>query len=140
MRASLAYIGLAVSAAVSAPKLAAAQDTTTAMNRDSALVLNHSFTSVIGEPIRVFLAKGVKYRATVTGSNIQLQLKTLESSKQQPLIEPLLAGQSAADETMYTITPHEDAIYVFTTIGGDPGMPVRLQVRALPGKQSKAKP
>ncbi|MGH7582789.1 MAG: hypothetical protein ACREL5_06145 [Gemmatimonadales bacterium] len=122
---------------------AAAQDTThhhvdstLAQQRRAALVLNHEFNAPLGEPVRVFLAKGAHYRATVTGRSIALTVRPLFSSVQQPLVEPLLAGQSAADETEYTITPRADAVYVFTTVGSPNGRidePVRLRISVAPG-------
>ena len=135
--------GLAVLGIIVMQGAAAAQDSThqhrdntLAAQRRAALVLNHEFNAPIGEPVRVFLAKDVHYRAVVTGTSISLQIRPLRSSVQQPLVEPLLAGQSAAGESEYTITPRADAVYVFTTIGSPTGQidqPVRLRVSVAPG-------
>jgi hypothetical protein len=131
------YIGLAVLLAWGAPLAAHAQGMTPAQ-RDSAMVLDHSFNAPVGEPVRVFLAKGVKYRAVVSGDGIQLVLRSVAGSVQQPLIEPFMAGESAAHETVYNITPRADAEYEFVTNGGTAGTSVSLHVYAV--KTPKQKP
>lgn len=130
MRPMTGYISLAVLLAGSVPLAAHAQGMTPAQ-RDSAMVLDHSFNAPVGEPVRVFLAKGVKYRAVVSGDGIQLVLRSVAGTVQQPLIEPFLAGQSAAHETTYNITPRADAEYEFVTNGGVAGTSVSLRVYAV---------
>ncbi|HEY3933966.1 MAG TPA: hypothetical protein VGL65_05045 [Gemmatimonadales bacterium] len=121
-----------------APAGARAQDSNDVQRHSAALVLDHTFNAPVGEPVRVFLAKGVTYRAELEGESIQLALKPLLSSVQPPLIEPILGGESAAGESLYSITPRADALYVFTTSGtptGDLANPVRLRVRVAPGSK-----
>ena len=128
---------LAAAAAIAVPVRAHAQDSTDADRRQSALVLDHTFNAPIGEPVRVFLAKDMTYHAEVQGTGIQLQLKPLLGSTQLPLVEPLLAGESAGSEAIYVVKPRADAVYVFTTIGGDPMKPVNLRVYAMKTKEPK---
>lgn len=139
MRPVNGFLILTAAVALIAPGRAVAQDSTVMDRRQAAMVLDHTWDSPIGEPVRVFLAKGMKYRVTVQGSGIQLGLRPLMSSTPAPLIQPLLAGSSAGDEKLYTVTPRADAEYQFETTGGSPGVPVRLRVAALPTK-SKPKP
>jgi hypothetical protein len=127
-----------LTAAVLTPVAARAQDSTDGQRHQAAMVLDHTFNAPVGEPVRVFMAKGVTYRAELEGTAIQLQLKPLLSSVQPPLIEPILGGESAAGESLYSITPRADAVYVFTTSGsptGDMTRPVRLRVRVAPGSK-----
>jgi hypothetical protein len=131
---------LLVALAVAAVPVAAhAQDTVTASRAQAARVLDHTFNAAVGEPVRVFLAKDVKYRVEIDGTNIQLQIRPLNLSIQTPRVDALLAGASAAGMTMYTVTPHEDAEYEFISTGGDAMRPVNLHVTAMPAK-GKAKP
>ena len=135
MRPGTGYLILAAVMAI--PIRAQAQDSTDADRHQSALVLDHTFNAPVGEPVRVFLAKDVTYHAETQGTGIQLQLKPLLGSTPLPLIEPLLAGESAGSEAIYVVKPRADAVYVFTTIGGDPMQPVNLRVYAMKGKESK---
>jgi hypothetical protein len=134
MRPMIGYLTLAVLAAAAVPAVAPAQDSTIAQRRQAAMILDQTFDAPIGAQVRVFLAKGVTYRAEVQGSTIQLQLKPMLASTQQPLIQPLLSGNSAGDERLYTIKPRADAEYAFTPTGGESGRPVRLRVYAMPVK------
>jgi hypothetical protein len=134
MRPLSGYITLAVVAVTAVPVAASAQDSTIAQRRQAAMVLDQTFDAPIGAPVRVFLAKGVTYRAEVQGNTLQLQLKPLLASTQQPLIQPLLSGNSAGNERLYTIKPRADAEYAFTPTGGESGRPVRLRVYAMPVK------
>lgn len=135
MRPGTGYLILAAVMAI--PICAHAQDSTDADRRQSALVLDHTFNAPVGEPVRVFLAKDVTYHAETQGTGIQLQLKPLLGSTPLPLIEPLLAGESAGSEAIYVVKPRADAVYVFTTVGGDPMKPVNLRVYAMKGKEQK---
>lgn len=137
MRITSGWLVLLAAAAL-APVAARAQDSTDLDRHSAALLLDHTFNAPVGEPVRVFLAKGVTYRAELEGESIQLTLKPLLSSVQPPLIEPILGGESAAGESLYSITPRADAVYVFTTSGaptGDIAQPVRLRVRVAPGSK-----
>ncbi|MGH7524032.1 MAG: hypothetical protein ACREK8_06990 [Gemmatimonadales bacterium] len=124
-------------ALLGAAATARAQDSTDADRHQSALVLDHTFNAPVGEPVRVFLAKDVTYHAETQGTGIQLQLKPLLGSTPLPLLEPLLPGESAGGEAVYIVKPRADAVYVFTTIGGDPMKPVNLRVYAMKAKESK---
>lgn len=120
---------LAAVAALAAAGPLAAQDTTAARH-DSAMVLDHTFTTPVGEPVRVFLAKDMPYRVVIEGTNIRLKLRPLSGAVAPPLIEPFLSGVSAAHETMWTVTPRADAVYEFTTSGGALGTAITLRVYA----------
>lgn len=140
MRSTLRYLTVATFCAAALPLALRAQDSqdsTVAQRRDAATILDHTFNAPIGEPVRVFLAKDVTYRAEVQGTGIQLQLRTMLSSQQQPLIEPLLNGPSASGSTLYSIKPRVDAEYSITTIGGDATQPVRIHLYAMPSKDKK---
>jgi hypothetical protein len=137
MRPMLRYSSVAVLAAMAAPAVARAQDSTDADRRQAAIVLDHTFTAPVGEPVGVFLAKDATYHAEVQGNGIHLQLKPLLGSTPLPLIEPLLAGQSAGSESIYVVKPRADAVYVFTTVGGDATRPVNLRVTAMRPKEKK---
>ncbi len=136
MRPMTSYISLAVLLASAAP-LAAQTPVMTPAQRDSAMVLDHTFSTPIGEPVRVFLAKGVKYRAVVRGDKIQLVLRSVAGTVQQPLIEPFMAGESAGHETVYNITPRADAEYEFVANGGQLGESVSIHVYAVKSPKSK---
>ena len=135
----LGYFAIATVAVTAIPSAARAQDSTLAERREAAMVLDHTFNAPIGEPIRVFLAKGIKYRAEVQGSGLQLQLRPLLSSVQAPQLQSVLGGRtaSASGETLYTILPRADAEYLFITIGGQMGSSVKLRVYAMPTKDDK---
>ena len=137
MRPGTTYLTIASALAFAAPLAAQTSDSTDAQRREAAVVLDHTFTSSIGEPVRVYLAKGVVYHADVAAGGLQLQLKPMMASTQSPLIQPLLAGSSAGGSTTYIITPRADALYVFTTLGGDASRPVNLRVYATPAKPKK---
>ncbi|HEY4320300.1 MAG TPA: hypothetical protein VGM77_03895 [Gemmatimonadales bacterium] len=131
------FVALAVAAV---PTVARAQDTSSVAARaQAARVLDHTFNAAVGEPVRVFLAKDVKYRVEVDGTNIQLQLRPINLSIQTPRVDPMFSGASATGMTMYTVTPHQDAEYEFISTGGDAMRPVNLHVIALPPK-NKTKP
>lgn len=137
MHQRIGYISLVIIASAAAPAAAQTRDSTTAERREAALLLDHTFTSTIGEPVRIFLARNTTYRAEIQGTGIRLQLKTLEASTQAPLIQPFLAGNSAGGSSIYEIKPRADAVYVFTTLGGDAAQPVSLRVYTV--KQAPAK-
>ena len=128
MHQRIGYIGLVIIASAAAPVTAQTRDSTKAERREASRVLDHTFTSTIGEPVRIFLAKNTTYRAEIQGSGIRLQLKTLEASTQAPLIQRFLAGNSAGGSSTYEIKPRADAMYVFTTLSGDAAQPVSLRV------------
>lgn len=131
------FIALAIAAV---PTVARAQDTNAVAARaQGARVLDHTFNAAVGEPVRVFLAKDVKYRVEVDATNIQLQIRPINLSIQTPRVDPLLAGASATGMTMYTVTPHQDAEYEFISTGGDAMRPVNLHVTAMPPRD-KSKP
>ena len=138
MRPVTGYISLAAAFAIAAPTMAHAQKPPTAAERDSAMVLDHTFNAPVGEPARVYLARGVKYRVVIRGNKIQLTLRSVAGTVQQPLIEPFMAGQSAAEETVYNVTPRADAEYEFITNGGEAGAPISLHVYAVkpPGQHN----
>ncbi len=135
MRSIMGYITLAGMVAITVPAVASAQDSTAVDRKAAAMVLDHTFNAPVGEPIRVFLAKGTVYRAEIEGTGIQLQLRPLMSSVQVPLIQPVLAGSSSSGSSLYSITPRADAEYEFKTIAGDAGRSVNLHVWALPPKE-----
>ena len=137
MRPIHRYAILAVIAMLAVAAVAHAQDSTDADRRQAALVLDHTFTAPIGEPIRVFLAKDMTYHAETTGNGIRLQLRPLLGSTPQPLLEPLLAGQSAGSESIYIVKPRADAVYEFVSAGGDATRPVNLRVYAVKEKAKK---
>ena len=137
MRSSIRILMLGGLAVIATAAVARAQDSTDADRRQAALVLDHTFTAPVGEPIRVFLAKDVTYHAETRGSGIRLQLRPLLGSTPVPLLEPLLAGRSAGDESIYVVKPRADAIYEFVSAGGDPMQPVNLRVFAVPPKNRK---
>lgn len=137
MRPLLRYATLAFLASALAPVAARAQDSTDTDRRQAALVLDHTFTAPLGEPIRVFLAKDVTYHAETQGGGIRLQLRPLLGSTPVPLLEPLLAGRSAADESIYIVKPRADAVYEFVSAGGDATRPVNLRVFAIRPKEHK---
>lgn len=141
MRPGMTYLTLTAAVAFAAPLAGQQADSTPAQRREAAIVLDHTFTSTIGEPIHVFLTKGVVYRAEIEGGGIQIQLKPLMASTQGPLIQPLLSGMGAAGSSTYVVTPRADAEYIFTTLGGDASRPVKVRVYAMPMKEKKpAKP
>jgi hypothetical protein len=127
----IAYFTLAATATIVVAAIGQTSDSTDLQRRNAALVLDHNFTGSVNEPIRVFLAKDMTYHAETTGNGIQLQLKPLLGSTQLPLLQPLTSGLSAAGGSIYEIKPRADAVYVFTTIGGDPQQPVNLRVYAI---------
>jgi hypothetical protein len=98
MRPLIRHLALAGFGTIAVAAVARAQDSTDAARRDAAIVLDHTFTAPVGEPIRVFLAKDVTYHAETTGNGIQLQLRPLLGSTPMPLLEPLLVVQSAASK------------------------------------------
>jgi hypothetical protein len=138
MRPMIAYLTIAATATIAVAALGQTSDSTDAQRRTAALVLDHNFTGAVNEPIRVFLAKDMTYHAETTGNGIQLQLKPLLGSTQLPLLQRVTSGMSAAGGTIYEIKPRADAVYVFTTVGGDPQQPVNLRVYAIqkPAKNS----
>lgn len=137
MRPLIRYLALAGLGTIAVAAVARAQDSTDADRRQAAIVLDHTFTAPIGEPIRVFLAKDVTYHAETTGNGIQLQLRPLLGSTPMPLLEPLLAGQSAGGESIYIVKPRADAVYEFVSAGGDATRPVNLRVYAMKPKDKK---
>lgn len=130
MRPQIGYIALAAAIVAAAPASAKAQDSTLAQKREAATILDHTFNAPAGEPMKVFLAKGIKYRAEVQGQGIQLQLRPVESSVQSPQLQSVLGSRnsSASSEALYTILPRADAEYMFITVGGKAGMSVKLRV------------
>ena len=138
MRPVPGFLSLALLTMIAPPVMAQTHDSTDLERREAAVVLDHTFTSNIGEPTRVYLAKGVIYRAEMAAGGLQLQLKPLMGSTERPLVQPLLAGRGAGGSSTYIITPRTDAVYVFTTLGGDATRPVKLRVYAMPAKGVKA--
>jgi hypothetical protein len=137
MRPLTRYLALAAIGIIAVAAIAQAQDSTDADRRQAAIVLDHTFTAPIGEPIRVFLAKDVTYHAETSGNGIQLQLRGLLGSTPPPLLEPLLAGQSAGSESIYIVKPRADGVYEFVSAGGDATRPVNLRVYAMKPKDKK---
>jgi hypothetical protein len=137
MRPIIRYLAWGTLATAAVAAVASAQDSTDADRRQAAIVLDHTFTGPVGEPIRVFLAKDVTYHAETSGNGIQLQLRPLLGSTPPPLLEPLLAGQSAGSESIYIVKPRADAVYEFVSAGGDATRPVNLRVYAVKEKGKK---
>jgi hypothetical protein len=137
MRPLTRYLALATLGVIAVAAIAQAQDSTDADRRQAAIVLDHTFTGPVGEPIRVFLAKDVTYHAETSGNGIQLQLRPLLGSTPPPLLEPLLAGQSAGSESIYVVKPRADGVYEFVSAGGDATRPVNLRVYAMKSKDKK---
>lgn len=139
MRPMLGYFAVATAVLTAVPAVARAQDSTLAQRREAAMVLDYTFNAPVGEPIRVFLAKGIKYRAEVQGTGLQLQLRPMESSVQAPQLQSLLGSRtgSASGETLYTILPRADAEYQFITVGGQAGRSVKLRLYVLPPDDKK---
>jgi len=134
MRPLITYLSLLSLAVITIPATAQTRDSTPAARRQAALLLDHTFTAAIGEPIKVFLAKDMNYRVETQGTGIQLQLRPLELSLPTPLLSPLTGGTSAAGGSIYVVTPKADGVYEFISAGGDPQQPVRLRVYAAPSK------
>jgi hypothetical protein len=145
MRPMLGYLFAVAAMAATIPGAARAQDTTTHAQdttalgrRQAALQIDYTFTIPVGEPMRIYLAKGVRYRAEVQGTGFQLQLRPMLSSVQAPRIDPILDNRagSASGEALYTIIPRADAEYQFITSGGQAGYAVKLRVYAMAAKDS----
>ena len=141
MRSTLGGFCLLTLVAATAAKPAVAQDSTKMMRRAAALVLDHTFSSPGGEPIRVFLAEGTEYRAYIDNAGkMTLTVKPLaEGEVPPPLVMPLLSGTDASGEATYTVKPKADAVYVFSSEGGDPASPVHLRLVAVQKKPSVQK-
>jgi hypothetical protein len=133
MRPLSGYAAVLVAFALSAPVVASAQDSTQVRGHEVELLTDHTFNAAYGEPVRLFLVKGTTYRAEVHGRGLRLQLKPLHSTTQAPRLETVLPnrGESASGESLYTITPHADGEYAFTTVGGDAASPITLRVYAI---------
>lgn len=132
MSPKLGYFAVAAAIVTAVPAAVRAQDSTLAQRREAAMLLDYTFNAPMGEPVIVFLAKGMKYRAEVSGQGLQLQLRPVMSSVQSPQVQSVLGSRnsSASGESLYTILPRADAEYKFITVGGTPGRSVKLRVYA----------
>jgi hypothetical protein len=99
-------------------------------------VLTHTFSASRGEFVRVFLASGVTYEAELDGGGLRLEVRTVDRSLQPPRVESRVPGSSAGGSSVFTIMPRADGEHEFRSLGGDPGRPLTLRLRALPSSGS----
>lgn len=91
-------------------------------------VVDHTYTLASGEFVRVPLEGGATYRAVLEGTGLSLNIRPVDSSVQDPLVEQYLPGVSASGSSTYSIKPKVDAIYEIRSVGGDPTRPTRLRL------------
>ena len=95
-------------------------------------VFTHTFSTARGEFVRVFLASGTTYEAELDGGGFRLEVRPVDQSLQQPRVEERIPGASAGGSSVFIIEPRADGEYEFRTLGGDPGRPLTLRLRARP--------
>ena len=94
-------------------------------------VVSHTFSTARGEFVRIFLASGMTYEAELDGGGLQLEVRTIDRSLQQPRVEERIPGTSAGGSSVFTIQPRADGEHEFRTRGGDPGRPLTLRLRVV---------
>ena len=60
------------------------------------------------------------------------EVRPVDQSLQQPRVEERIPGASAGGSSVFIIEPRADGEYEFRTLGGDPGRPLTLRLRARP--------
>lgn len=95
-------------------------------------VVDETFTIPFGQFARAFLAAGSTYRVEISGRGLQLRVAPVESGVQQPLVQPLLLGESSSGTVLYTVKPRADAVYEFRSVGGESGRAVTVRVTLQP--------
>jgi len=113
----------AVAAVLGAPGVVRAQD-----SLETRPVVDETFTIPDGEFVRVFLAEGETYRVEIAGRGLQLRVAPVRAGVQDPLVQPLLLGESPSATVLYTVKPRADAVYEFRSVGGERGRAVRVRV------------
>lgn len=90
--------------------------------------VEQTFTLADGEFVRVTLREGIVYRATLEGGGLRLVLRRLGGEGLAPRIVPLLAGQGAANASVYRVHVLSSGDYEIRSAGGEPGKSVTLRL------------
>jgi len=122
MRKSL-MMAAAMAAVLGAPGVVRAQD-----SLEVRPVIDETFTIPFGQFVRAFLASGETYRVEISGRGLQLRVAPVQSGVQNPLVQPLLLGESPGGTVLYTVKPRADAVYEFRSVGGETGRAVTVRV------------
>jgi hypothetical protein len=121
-RPALAAAGLAacLAARLTAQTDAAARPGPVADSAD-VLVVDHEFTSGVGEFVRVFLQAAQVYRAELSTEDVTLELRSVRGQVQPPGVYPLLASQAPSGGSVVELYPKVDGEYELRPIGTSPG-------------------
>lgn len=79
------------------------------------------------EPFRIFLARGVKYRAEFSEPNVIMQMRSYEG-KSVPFARLIGDGPDVSGATTYEIVPNSDGVIEFRAVDAIPGTATRFRL------------
>lgn len=81
----------------------------------------------VNEPHRVFLAKGIVYRASFAMSGVSIRMRSYER-KQIPFVVPVTPTEDASGRSEFEIYPQDDGEIEFLALFNDQSIPVRFRL------------
>jgi hypothetical protein len=104
-----------------------AQDSTRARSDSNLTLLDLTIDPTVNEPYRIFLAKGVVYRASFDQPGITIRMRSYEA-RQLPFLVPVTQTDDASGRSEYELYPQADGVIEFLAVFNELRVPVHFRL------------